>query len=218
MAMLITPTKSLGVQLAQGAVAEALLSNLNFQKAWATLKSVCPWATGCQSWEFAAAWFSVYSDLYSALFAFEYDKDDHLIGLLPLAVEVASGSIVHVGAHQAEYQVWLATEANANNFIERALELLALEYPKRGLQLRYLPPDTPLSWRRSGRRWSQWSILEEQRRPLLAVGKDSSIAKSLKKKATGINQSAQTLWIVGAGSYANPCGTRARHGCSGGFL
>jgi CelD/BcsL family acetyltransferase involved in cellulose biosynthesis len=173
----------LGAELAQGAPADALLRSAVFQKAWTELAAACPWATAYQSWAFAEAWLSVYSELYETLLVYQRDKSGKLIGLLPLAIEGATGALVHVGAHQAEYQVWLASESNADLFIEQALDLLVLHYPGQLLRLKYLPPGSPLGWRGPGRRWRRSSILREHRRPLLAAGANSTVENTLRKKA-----------------------------------
>ncbi|WP_170151473.1 GNAT family N-acetyltransferase [Microvirga subterranea] len=106
-----------------------------------------------------------------------------LVGLLPLAIEKPSGLIVHVGAHQAEYQVWLATEENANSFIESALDALAAAYPGRRLELQYLPPGSPVGWCEPSRRWGKRALLQEKKLPLLALGPGSAVEESLRKKS-----------------------------------
>src|SRR5690349_14376969 len=105
------------VEVVRGAEARALLRDPEFQRAWSTLAATCIWGTPCQTWAFADAWLSAYATRYDPLLIIQKDQAG-LAGLLPLAIEKPSGSIVHVGAHQAEYQVWLATEENANRFIE----------------------------------------------------------------------------------------------------
>lgn len=169
------------VELVYGAEAHALLQDPKFQRAWSQLFSTCIWSTSCQSWGFADAWLSAYASAYEALLVIQANETE-LIGLLPLAVERSSGSLVHVGAHQAEYQVWLATEENANSFIEMALDALAARYPGRRLELQYLPPGSPIDWCTTGR-WGKKAFLQEKRRPLLALGPNSPAEESLRKKS-----------------------------------
>jgi CelD/BcsL family acetyltransferase involved in cellulose biosynthesis len=170
------------VELIQGDAAVALLRDPEFQQAWSKLASTCMWGTSCQTWAFADAWLSVYQDTYEALLVIQRNGSE-LEGLLPLATERSSGSIVHVGAHQAEYQVWLATETNAEPFIELALDALAVAYPGKRLELQYLPPGSPISWCRNGSRWTQKVLLQEKKRPLLTLGPNSSVEESLRKKS-----------------------------------
>jgi len=171
-----------GVQLIQGNDADALLKDADFQSAWSELAAVCSWGTSCQTWGFAEAWLSVYHATHEGLLVIAYDES-RLVGLLPLAVERASGSLVHVGAHQAEYQVWLATAANAESFIEEALDALATAYPGRRLELQHLPPGSPVGWCRSGKGWGASAVLREKKRPLLALGPNSPVEESLRKKS-----------------------------------
>jgi CelD/BcsL family acetyltransferase involved in cellulose biosynthesis len=184
MTLLPPPAALLDAQLARGTAAEQLLNDPAFLEAWANLASACPWATGCQSWEFAKAWYPVYRGRFDPLLLFQRDSRGRLIGLFPLAIEAASNTLVHVGAHQAEYQVWISSEADSDVFIEDALNLLSIRYPGQRLRLKYLPSGVPLGWRTPGRRWRQHSILQEHSCPQLATGGDSSVDKSLKKRGT----------------------------------
>lgn len=171
------------IRVLENEEAYALLKNDTFQTEWAELAAACPWSTACQTWQFADAWLEAYRDLYVPLLLVEHDEAGHLIGLLALAIERTSGAIVHVGAHQAEYQVWLAKEVNAESFIEEALDTLALAYPRQHMRLQYLPPGSPIDWCRSKCRWGARTILHEKTRPLLTLGPESPVEASLRKKS-----------------------------------
>jgi CelD/BcsL family acetyltransferase involved in cellulose biosynthesis len=170
------------VELIRGEMADALLKDAQFQQAWAELEATCMWSTSCQSWGFADAWLSVYRNTHEALLVVQRDGAG-LVGLLPLAIDRVSGQLVHVGAHQAEYQVWLAIESNATSFIELALDALAGSHPGRRLELQYLPPGSPVDWCKSGSPWGDRTILQEKKRPLLALGPNSPVEESLRKKS-----------------------------------
>jgi CelD/BcsL family acetyltransferase involved in cellulose biosynthesis len=172
-----------GVELIRGDKVEEILRDKNFLKEWSDLSAACPWSTACQAWEFAEAWFSVYQATHEPLLVIQKDPTGRLLGLLPLAIERASGAMTHVGAHQAEYQVWLATNYNRNSFIEDALDKLALAYPGGRLDLQYLPPGSPIDWCSSGGRWGARAILREKKRPLMALGAQSLVEESLRKKS-----------------------------------
>jgi CelD/BcsL family acetyltransferase involved in cellulose biosynthesis len=159
-----------------------LLRSIDFREAWTDLSGACPWGTACQSWEFANAWLSAYQETYEPLLVVQYDEKDRLIGLLPLAVRRGTEVIEHVGGHQAEYQVWLATENNTNSFIELALDELAKTYSGR-LQFKYLPPGSPTDWCSPRKRWGSRSILRRKERPLLTLGSDGPAEISLRKKS-----------------------------------
>lgn len=170
------------IEMVHGANAKALLRDPEFQRAWSALAAACIWGTSCQTWAFANAWLSAYAVRYEPLLVIQTDQAG-LKGLLPLAIERSSGSIVHVGAHQAEYQVWLATEENADSFIQSALDVLAAAYPGRRLELQYLPPGSPIGWCEPSSYWGKKALLQEKKLPLLALGPDSAVEESLKKKS-----------------------------------
>jgi CelD/BcsL family acetyltransferase involved in cellulose biosynthesis len=173
---------ALTISLIRGDAADELLRDPTFQKAWSDLAAACPWSTSCQSWAFAEAWIESYLETYELLLVVQYNKADGLNGLLPLAVHRNSGQIKHVGAHQAEYQVWLARETQADLFIENALDALAVEYPRQRLRLQYLPPGSPLGWTERQHRWGAHTTIREKKLPLLRLGSNSSVEQSLRKK------------------------------------
>lgn len=171
------------IEFIHGGDAHTALSSEEFRNKWANLAAACPWGTACQTWEFAAAWLSVYHNAYEPLLLVQYDETGQLIGLLALAIDNASGAIVHVGAHQAEYQVWLARRENAESFIETALDVLALAYPGRRMKLQYLPPESPIGWCKAYDRWGARTILHTKNRPLLTLGAESPVEDSLRKRS-----------------------------------
>ena len=194
------PATGPGVQIARGKAAEQLLNDPAFQKDWMDLATGCGWATGCQTWEFADAWYNAYEGLYQALLLFQRDSKGRLIGLLPLAIEMTSNALVYVGAHQAQYQVWIAFDKFSDDFIEQALDLLRAHYPRQQLRLKYLPAGVPMGWRGPRRCWRRYSMLQMRSRPFLALGGDSSINKSLKK--SGNRSKINRLKRIGALSFS----------------
>lgn len=167
----------------QGQAVEKLIADHEFACAWTELHSHCPWATPCQSWAFANIWLSVYADQYEPLFVVQHDHVGRLIGLLPLAVERTSGRVFHVGATQAEYQVWLARESSGDSFMEAACDALHAAVPGRTITLKYLPAGTPLSWTRGRSRGHFRTVLETRRRPLMSLGEGNTVEQSLRKKS-----------------------------------
>ncbi|MCB5173885.1 GNAT family N-acetyltransferase [Microvirga lenta] len=177
----IYPWRS-SVDLIRGEMAGELLINEAFEQAWSALVKQCPWSTACQSPGFAEAWFAAYIARFEPLLIVEHDEVGRLIGLLPLAIERASGKIVHVGAEQAEYQVWIATDLNSTSFIEAALDVLASDFPGCRLHLQYLPPGSPVQWCNKARHNSR-AFIVEKKRPVLTLGPGSSVEDSLRKKS-----------------------------------
>lgn len=111
------------------------------RSAWDQLWSECPWSTAFQSRAFFDIWTRNYREAWSALLVTARRRDGSLVGVMPLAEN--ADLIVGVGAHQAEYQGPISSEADALVFFEGALAALAKRTPHRELRLRYLPAGVP---------------------------------------------------------------------------
>ena len=108
------------VQVYSQTDAERLLESPEFQSQWRTLLADCPWATALQTPEFACTWYRCYKERYSPLILVRYATGGQMDGLLLLAVERATGRLTFAGAHQSEYNVWLALPGD-RTFISEAL-------------------------------------------------------------------------------------------------
>jgi RimJ/RimL family protein N-acetyltransferase len=172
------------VDMVTGRDALSLLDDDVFQKDWAMLYETCPWATVFQSVGFVAAWYKVYQDRFTPIILTQSDPDRALVGLLALAASPDGSQLVVAGAHQAEYQVWLASPAHGNSFIEAAIARVRVAYPGRALCFKYLPASAPREWTDPGRRWGGYCRLEPHRRPLLKLdaGTVADVSRRLRKK------------------------------------
>lgn len=149
-----------------------------FQAQWRDLAAKCPWATTLQSPEFAATWYECYKDVYRPLVLARFGAGGEMDGLMALAVERAGGKLTLAGAHQAEYQVWLALPSEQSFILECLDKLRQLGFAS--LSFTYLPPGTPLDWLKNG--WSHTSTLRAVPRPLLTVDNIDAVRESLVKK------------------------------------
>jgi len=111
------------------------------RSAWDRLRTECPWSTAFQSSEFFDIWTRNYRETWSPLLVTARRRDGSLLGVMPLAEN--ADLIVGVGAHQAEYQGPISSEADALVFVEGALAALTKHAPHRELRLRYLPAGVP---------------------------------------------------------------------------
>jgi CelD/BcsL family acetyltransferase involved in cellulose biosynthesis len=109
--------------------------------AWDQLWAECPWSTAFQSRAFFDIWVRNYRQSWAPLLVIGLRRDGSLAGVMPLAEN--ADLIVGAGAHQAEYQGPISSEADALMFFDGALTALARHAPHRELRLRYLPPDVP---------------------------------------------------------------------------
>ncbi len=174
--MTLTTTPPLSLTIHRGDAALELLEHPEFKQAWRSLHQACPWSTAFQGAPFAGAWYRVYREGFAPVVVAGF-TDATLSGLLLLAVSRDGTTLCHVGAQQAEYQVWLATD---ERFVGAALERLAAEFPGRRLQLLFVPPGVPCTppdrWRR---RWFGRPIPA----PFLATNPADSVRESMRKKA-----------------------------------
>ncbi len=166
------------VQVYSQAEAERLLESSEFQSHWRILWGECPWGTALQTPEFACTWYRCYQQRYSPLILVRYTAGGRMDGLLLLAVESATGRLTFAGAHQSEYNVWLALPGD-QTFVSEALQGLG-KLGFSSVSFTYLPPGTPLDWLESG--WKERSNLRVVRRPLLTVSSPDAMTESLTKK------------------------------------
>jgi CelD/BcsL family acetyltransferase involved in cellulose biosynthesis/GNAT superfamily N-acetyltransferase len=166
------------IQVFSQADAERLLESPDFQSNWRTLWQACPWATALQTPEFACTWYRCYKERYSPLILLRYTAVGQMDGLLLLAVEGATGRLTFAGAHQSEYNVWLALPGD-RTFISEALKHIS-KLGFSSISFTYLPPGTPLDWLEP--EWKSRSSVRVVRRPLLTVSNPDAMTESLTKK------------------------------------
>jgi CelD/BcsL family acetyltransferase involved in cellulose biosynthesis/RimJ/RimL family protein N-acetyltransferase len=172
-------TASLTVATLDGANATSMCDQ---SEEWTALHLACPWATTFQTPAFARVWYRAYAPRYTALLV-TARRDGELVGLLPLAREQATGTVVPLGAQHAEYHTWLCRPEDAATIPAALLAALRPVMQGRLLRLLFLAPGTPMDWQpaaetsglRVGVRW--------HRRGLLRVGPGSEVDASLRKSA-----------------------------------
>jgi RimJ/RimL family protein N-acetyltransferase len=117
--------------------------------------------------------------VYQPLVLVRYGTDAQLDGLLLLAVNPGTGTLVFAGAHEAEYHVWLSLPG-PQTFISQALQKLR-EMGFSSLSFSYLPPDSPLDW--FDQSWERCAELRSVRRPLMQIADGKTVRQSLQKKS-----------------------------------
>lgn len=173
------PVASMTITVAQREEAERLLLDPLFQQEWMNLHAQCPWATAFQTLGFISAWFQSYKSLHTPVLLFERSSGNELRGLLPLAVEKSSSRLVVAGAHQAEYQAWLAQPANGNLFIRNALLQLQKEFPRAPIVFKYIPPGTPMEWMTVPSHDGWRCLAKRHERPLIRLDDKTGVEKHL---------------------------------------
>ena len=171
------------ITLSRHEAALALLMDQSFGQDWDHLFLPCSWATPFQSRAFVTTWYEIYAARYEPLLISERAADGQLTGLLTLAIERVSGALVYAGTHHAEYQVWLARPERGDEFILAAIANLRTAFPTQTLFFKYLPPNAPLTWAKSGQFPLRQIEIQSHARPLLNIGDGRGIGESLKKKS-----------------------------------
>jgi CelD/BcsL family acetyltransferase involved in cellulose biosynthesis/RimJ/RimL family protein N-acetyltransferase len=156
------------ITIKTGSAAVAQFSDRSFQQAWKLLYEDCSWATRFQDIDFVCTWYDVYKERFTPIIISQYSAEGALVGLLTAACHKDAGNLVMAGAHQAEYQVWLASQSS-NSFIRDALLKLRKEFPRQDLVFTYLPTGTPLNHLLNDRQLPRYCSVAEYRRPLLTI-------------------------------------------------
>lgn len=173
-----------------GKAALVLLSDPGFGRQWDALYAGCPWATAYQSRTYAAIWYEEYASVFEPVLVWSRDAAGELSGVLALAHRPDERNLVYAGAHQTEYQVWLARPGEGDAFAEAAFDHLAQRFPGGRLSLMFLPPGSPLGFLEPPRPWAARSRFREVQRPLMAFGPaEESLGK--KRYRTRINKLGQ---------------------------
>ncbi len=170
------------IEIVRGAAADRLLADVLFCAEWTALCDRCPWSTPFQAPGYARTWYAVYRNQWEPLLALSRDRSGRLNGLLPLALSPGGRELVVAGAHQAEYQTWVAAPEIGDTFIWQAIQSLRREAPKTTLGFRYLPPGSPLGWLNEPQA-KRTCLLRTHKRPLMAFGDGNALRESLNKRS-----------------------------------
>ena len=174
------------IRILRDDAARAFLRSDELVSEWERLHAGCPWATVFQAPGFARAWYDVYAAAgdgeYRPVIVAGRDPAGRLCGLLPLAQRRGSRALVAAGAHQAEYQGWIAERDCGGDFGAAAFEALAREGLSSRLTLRYTPAGLPDEWRRERAATSGAfrAVRRPVKRPLIDLADLSGVEERLK--------------------------------------
>jgi len=126
--------------------ARELLQSEDFLSSWSQLAQKDKKVTVMQEPTFALTWYEQYSTKYTPVLCVGFDKDENPIALMPLAKNIEDGSIVHAGAHQAEYHGWVAESQIVQDFPIKCLIQIKRTFKLKVRPWRWLPPKAPIDW------------------------------------------------------------------------
>lgn len=161
-----------------GKDAISLLSNEEFINEWRLLYESCSWATIYQSIDFIGNWYKVYRGEHLPILVVAVENNS-LVGALALCLD-GERQISGAGLHQAEYQTWISLDSNSDSFIQEALMIIRKRWPRHGIQLKYLPEKTPLTWI-SADYFSKSALLQTFEHPIMNINREM-LEYELRKK------------------------------------
>ena len=171
----------MSIIIKSGSEVVSLLRDISFKNKWDDLFKNCRWVTPYQSYNYISSWYEAYSQQYTPLLVFQLSQQDKLVGLLPLAIHKHNGTFEIAGAHQTEYQAWLADTSCEDTFIQESLRTIFTKFNVKKLTFKYVLGRTPLRWLHS-KTWSNHSVLKSKKRPLINLEGDKFSLKLIKNK------------------------------------
>lgn len=179
------------IELVTGdAVITLLCTNGGFQQSWDLLFDACPWATVFQKRSFIAAWYQAHRNEHCPVLV-KLTEQGQLKGILAMVImdtpangnpgTIKGGRITAAGHYDGLYQTWLATPANGDAFISKALTEIMKQFPAHTITLRFIPPGTPMNWLEKDPKWQQYCIVQSHARPLINL-KTAQEEKTFQRK------------------------------------
>ncbi len=170
------------VTITTGDKACELLRDSDFERQWAYLLAVCPWATPYQSRDFVCTWLTHYRLGYEPIVVTATGPDRALRGLLLLGRQHAGKRLVVAGAHQAEYQCWLSLPDEHVGTLEAMVAALTREFPGTDIHFKYLPSAFPVAELLRSPLISGRAEVRSHRRPLMRLLR-AEVEESFQKKS-----------------------------------
>jgi CelD/BcsL family acetyltransferase involved in cellulose biosynthesis len=171
----------LGMNLIFDKAAVALLRDDEFIRNWKRLYESCQPATAFQEPEFVCAWYNAYQDKWKPLIVYTQNSQAEFTGLLLLAYDAQSKTLVHAGGEQAEYQTWLSLPNEHVKFLSLAWQQLCRQFDFATLRFRYLPSVEPWSDLLKKLPFAECIALRKRQRPLMTLNADDIKASFAKK-------------------------------------
>lgn len=162
-----------------------LLKKTDFLESWHQLAMVDLKDTIIQEPAFVISWYKAYETVYEPLLLLAYDPGQHLIGVMPLAINRKSQRLALAGDSQAEYNGWICKPAYNEAFLVEALITIKHTFSLRCWQWVWLPTGTDISWFESPKLkaagvYVSW---QSQEAPLWDLHDKDRLTKSLKNRA-----------------------------------
>ena len=170
------------LELVEGPSVLGLLGDPGFLAQWQALCAASAHATVFQDPVFARCWYQAYQSQWHPLLVLWRASEAALQALWPLAFQPQTRQLVQAGAHQAEYQAWLALPGVDLAFLDHAWRALTQRFHFASLRLKYLPSAAQLQTLQAVGALSGRLLARDHARPLrLLTAQD--LGASLAKKS-----------------------------------
>lgn len=126
-----------------------IIKDEDFISAWKTLAKESDEFTLIQEFDFVASWYRAYQNQYSLVMVIAYDQGANIVGILPLAISLKNGEISHAGDGQAEYNSWICSKKNEEEFLVQSLIALKKEFKLLKWDWGWMPPNASIDWLKS---------------------------------------------------------------------
>ena len=130
---------ALRIEMYLDSQAHSALDDNSFIQEWRDLHAASAHATAYQAPTFARAWYRTYRQPWVPVIVCGLGPRGELLGLWLLAHNTSTSHLAHAGAHQAEYQVWLARREVEDEFVALAWQELKRRLSFDRLSFKYLP-------------------------------------------------------------------------------
>lgn len=179
--------------------AKELISSKGFQNNWDQLYSNCPWSTAFQKRQFVTTWYKAFENEVTPIIAYSTNYLGEISGLLTLATKGnitfpnKKMKIFGAGEFESEYQDWLTTPENKDQFIIEAFNALLKLFPKCDVVLRFIS-DQSFSKKLSEDRFLKPKLVFQSfRRPLMLsdspnIDQILKLQRQFKNKFRKLNQ------------------------------
>ena len=167
----------LPIELISGKAAHITLIDEQFLSRWSILFDKCKHATVFQHPSFVCTWYKTYHQHWHPVIIKSCNAEGNLTALWLLAYNPETRALVHAGAHQAEYHVWLALAGEDITFVTKAWTILKDHFDFTELHFKYLPSNLLSNILKSIPGIGNCLIVKKFERPLLNI--DENVVKSV---------------------------------------
>lgn len=162
--------------------AHEILADPLFLQSWKTLQENCPNTSVFQDQSFVCTWYETYCSSWEPAIIVSRNSSGIFVALWFLAYSQTTKQLVNAGAHQSEYQVWLALSGEEEQFIKDSWNIIKTHFNFNKLQFRYLPKTNNCDFSDYFSNMKNHMYIRKMSRPLLNI--TESVVKEMCSKSS----------------------------------